>query len=462
MIGKGPGFWCRLLGLVLVAIGPSAQALDRLQEFPLRVPLTLEGEGPWYRLAVPMRVLLASRHADLRDLRVFNAAGETLAYALVAGRSRQQETLQTHEVRIFPLYVEATQGGTSRVEVRVRRNADGTLVEFSAQAQDHGRLPSDRLRRGWLLDCSRIQQPLQRLVLDWIDVEGFQRFEIEASDDLEHWRSWGEGRVTRLRFGDEQIEQREVRLPQQRARYLRLLWKLPKQAPELSKAQLQSAATHQRQAPIIWTDALPARRSGEHAYVWTLPLALPVERLRLPLEGDNLLLPVTLQARTDGKQRWYPLSRGLFYRVNRQGKVLLQDELDLPGRQRIKELKLNVDARGGGLGGQMPRLQFGVRSTELVFLSRGAPPFTLAVGKAGAQTAQLPLGTLMPGMEAGAIDRLPVAKPTWSGIETAAATPPPVLASPWDWRRIGLWTVLLAGVAVLALMAWSLLKSGRS
>jgi hypothetical protein len=409
-----------------------------------------------------MRVLLASRHADLRDLRVFNTAGETLAYALVAGRSRQQETLQTHEVRTFPLYVEETRSGTPRVEVRVRRNADGTLVELSAQAHDDAKPPSERLRRGWLLDCSRIQQPLQRLVLDWFGVEGFQRFEIEASDDLEHWRNWGEGRITRLRFGGEQIEQREVRLPQQRARYLRLLWKLPNQAPELRKAQLQSAATHQRQAPIVWTDALPARRSGEHAYVWTLPLALPVERLHLPLEGDNLLLPVTLQARTDAKQRWYPLSRGLFYRVNREGKVLLQEELDLPGRQRIKELKLTVDPRGGGLGGQMPSLQFGVRGTELVFLARGEQPFTLAVGKVGAQTAQLPLDTLMPGMQAQTLDRLPVAKPAWTGIETAAATPPPVLPSPWNWRRIGLWTVLLAGVAVLALMAWNLLKSGRS
>jgi hypothetical protein len=30
-----------------------------------------------------------------------------------------------------------------------------------------------------------------------------------------------------------------------------------------------------------------------------------------------------------------------------------------------------------------------------------------------------------------------------------------------DWQRIGLWAVLLAGVGLLVLMAWSLLRSNK-
>jgi hypothetical protein len=290
-------------------------------------------------------------------------------------------------------------------------------------------------------------------------MDGFQRFSIEASDDLEHWRSWGEGRITRLSFGGERVEQREVRLPDRRANYLRLIWKLPNRAPELQKVQLQSSTTSRRPAPIIWTDALPARQIGEYEYVWELPLALPVERLRLPLQQSNLLLPVTLQVRTDPKQKWHLLSRGLFYRVSQQDKELLQDELDLPGWSRFKELKLTIDPRGGGLGGQAPTLQFGVRSTELVFLARGEQPYTLAVGKVDARSAQLPLATLMPGMQNESIDRLPRAKLVWSSAETVTAAPAPLQPSHWDWKRIGLWTVLLLGVGLLVLMAWSLLKA---
>ena len=449
-----------VLSFSLISFGLHGQAADRLQEFPLQVPLTLQGAGPWYRLSLPMRVQLASRDADLRDLRVFNAAGETLAYSLVAARPHQENTLESHEVHSFPLYAESSPGGTPRVDVRVRRNADGTLVEVSAETRED-EAASERVRRGWLLDCSRIDRPLQRLVLDWDGAEGFQSFSIEASDDLHQWRSWGEGKVTRLSFGGEQIEQREVRLPDRRANYLRLMWKLPNQAPELSEVRLQSSTTSQRPAPFIWTEPLPARQIDEYAYIWELPLALPVERLRLPLQQSNLLIPVTLLARTDPKQKWHPLSRGLFYRVNRQDKTLLQDELDLPGWSRFKELKLTIDPRGGGLGGQAPTLQFGVRSTELVFLARGEQPYTLAVGKQDARSAQLPLATLIPGMQDETLERLPRAKLAWESAETLAVTPVPMRPSQRDWKRIGLWTVLLVGVALLVLMAWSLIKSDK-
>jgi hypothetical protein len=76
--------------------------------------------------------------------------------------------------------------------------------------------------RGWLLDASAIKAPLQQLILDWTsERDGFQRFSIEASDDLQHWQSWGEGQVARLTFADERVEQHEVGLPGQSARYLR-------------------------------------------------------------------------------------------------------------------------------------------------------------------------------------------------------------------------------------------------
>ncbi|MGD8931109.1 MAG: DUF3999 domain-containing protein [Chromatiales bacterium] len=446
----------------LAGFSLSVQAADRLQEFPLQVPLRLEDEGPWYRLKLPMSVQLASRHADLRDLRVFNAAGETLAYALVASQAGRENTLETHKVRSFPLYADASNDrAPAGVDVRVRRDVDGTLVEVTTELQDQ--IPSrDKIRRGWLLDCSGIDRPLERLVLNWDGVEGFQRFTIEASDDLERWRSWGEGGVARLRFAADRIERREVRLPGRQANYLRLLWKQPYQAPELAEVLLQSSTTNQRPTPIIWTDPLAARQISEYAYVWELPLALPVIRLRMPMQQNNRLLPVTLQSRIDPKQKWQPLSRGLLYRVDQQNEVLLQHELDLPDWSRFKELKLTVDPRGGGLGGQLPALQFGLRGTELVFLARGEQPYTLAVGKPDVQSAQLPLATLMPGMQDQNIDGLPQVKLIWTDAETMTMSPATATPSHWDWKRIGLWVVLLLGVGLLVLMAWSLLRSSKA
>ena len=140
----------------------------------------------------------------------------------------------------------------------------------------------------------------------------------------------------------------------------------------------------------------------------------------------------------------------------------MQDELELPGRARIKELKLQVDPRGGGFGGQVPLVLFGMRGTELVFLARGDSPYLLAVGKAGAQSADLPLSTLIPGSQDRDLDKLPEAKlATPIGVSTTQTPTSPAGAAP-DWKRIGLWAVLLGGVLVLVLMAWSLLRSRKS
>ncbi|MCP3868746.1 MAG: DUF3999 domain-containing protein [Gammaproteobacteria bacterium] len=445
--------------VLLAALSITLQAADRLQDFPLQIPLSITGDGPWHRLQIPMSVQLAAHHSDLRDLRLFNAAGESLAYNLLTSQARRDHSQTTYKVRGFPLYAQDALGVPS-TDIHVQRNLQGTLVEVITKGAESAKAP-DAVRRGWLLDGSGIDAPLDRLIIDWADVEGFQRFSIEASDDLQHWRSWGEGQVTRLSFDGEQVEQREVRLPDQKAHYLRLLWQSPAQAPELHSVQLLSSATTARPAPLTWSQAIPARQTGEHEYVWELPLSMPVERLRIPLEQTNILLPVSLQARAERTMKWRHLKRGLLFRVIQQDKELQQNELDLPGWSQVKELKLTIDPRGGGVLGQSPKLLFAIRSTEVVFLARGDQPYLLAIGKAGSQAATLPLSTLMPGAQNKDLDKLPRAVLLENPGEPSPAAPvlPGVRGA--DWKLIGLWTVLVGGVAILVLMAWSLLRSNK-
>jgi hypothetical protein len=50
----------------------------------------------------------------------------------------------------------------------------------------------EEILRGWLLDTSAINAPLDQLILDWsTEREGFQRFSIEASDDLQQLETLG-------------------------------------------------------------------------------------------------------------------------------------------------------------------------------------------------------------------------------------------------------------------------------
>nr|WP_252193699.1 DUF3999 domain-containing protein [Pseudomonas sp. TAE6080] len=440
MIGK---LSITLLGLCTAF---TAGAGEAPADFSSQALLAISGEGPWYTLELPLAVQLSARQANLSDVRVFNAAGEPQAYALVRQSAENADSLA--RLKGFPLYAVDNTGETVP-GVRVQSSATGTLV----QVQPMGELPTSvQVRRGWLLDASAIKAPLQKLILDWSsEHDGFQRLSIEASDDLQHWRSWGEGQVARLAFADERVEQREVVLPGQSARYLRLLWK-GQAAPELTSIQVQS--THSQPLPLVWSQPLAGSVIQPGQYSWQLPTALNIERVRIELRQPNSLAPVGLLGRQDSKQVWQPLSRGLLYRLTQGGQEVTQDQLQLPGYP-VQQLKLDVDERGGGLGAQAPALSFAVRATQLVFLARGEPPFTLAVGNPSAKAANLSLTTLIPDYSPQRLAGLGQAR-----LDGEWQLNPPVApkAAGINWQAVGLWAVLLLGVAALGAMAYSLLR----
>ncbi|MHA6492156.1 DUF3999 domain-containing protein [Pseudomonas borbori] len=429
----------------------TAGAQEQASDYAVRAPLTLSGEGPWYRLALPMDVHLAARYADLRDLRVFNGEGQAQAYALVHGSARPRETPTETAVKWFPL--QGPRDAEQALGIRVQRSTAGTLIEVVPESTPVG---AQQELRGWLLDTSAVTAPLHALILDWSsEREGFQRFSIEASDDLQQWRTWGEGQIARLSFADERIDQRKIDLPRQTARYLRLLWLGDQQAPQLVSAHVLSASGDLLPEPLTWSAELTPSSVKAAEYTWVLPSALPLQRIQVGLTEANSLAPVSVVGRRDGEVQWQPLARGLLYRLPQNGKDVLHNELELYGAP-VRQLRLLVDERGGGLGAS-PTIRIGIRSTELVFLARGTPPYTLAIGNAAGKAADLPLSTLIPGYDEPRLATL--------GLATAASAPTGEVAAAveqqgaFDWKRLGLWGVLLAGVGLLALMAISLLRA---
>ena len=444
------GWW----GVVAMGVALAVNAQDKPADFATQLPLTVSGQGPWYRLELPLAAQLNAHQTDLGDVRVFNAAGEVQGYALARTIPASSEARILTDVKWFPLYSAADDTERAPI-VRVQSNPNGTLVQVQPSSQLEA---GEEVLRGWLLDASAIKAPLQQLVLDWTsERDGFQVFSIEASDDLQHWQSWGDGQVARLTFADERVEQHEVSLPGQPARYLRLLWNAPQSAPTLTSVQLESASTRSLSLPLVWSQPLAGSSAKAGEYTWQLPMGLNVERLQVELNQPNSLAPVTLSGRRESSLPWQPLSSGLLYRLTQSGQDVVQNELQLPG-QTVQQLKLTVDERGGGLGAEAPTVRFAVRSTQLVFLARGAGPYTLALGNGTVKAANLPLATLIPDYSAAkwaalgkaTVDSGVVATPTSAVTSTAQVET--------NWKKFGLWAVLLLSVLFLAAMAFSLLR----
>ncbi|WP_433898907.1 DUF3999 domain-containing protein [Pseudomonas sp. PSE1(2024)] len=442
------------LGWLLLGVAMTAGAQEKPADFAAQVPLSVSGSGPWYRLELPLSVQLQARQTDLSDLRVFNAAGEPQAYALARESAQTRDVGQLHEVKWFPLYnsADATERAPS---VRVQSTTTGTLVEVQPSSQLEA---GEEVLRGWLLDASAIKAPLQQLILDWTsERDGFQRFSIEASDDLQHWQAWGEGQVARLTFADERVEQHEVALPGQSARYLRLLWDSPASAPVLTSAQLKSSDPRNLPLPLVWSPALAGSSGKPGEYTWQLPMGLNIERVQVELKQANSLAPVTLSGRRESSLPWQPLSSGLLYRLTQNGQDVVQNELQLYG-QTVQQLKLTVDERGGGLGDQAPSVKYAVRATQVIFLARGDGPYSLALGNPNVKTANLPLTTLIPDFKPEKLATLGKATVQGEALATQTSTATTSATADTNWKKFGLWAVLLLSVLFLAAMAFSLLR----
>lgn len=451
--------WQRVFLVCSVLFGAEALALSPA-DFRVRVPLEISGGATWYRVDVGMDLWWQAAKADFGDLRVFNTDGEEVPYAVTLSHEESTETERKIDVPRFPLTA-PSESADPPAEVRIRADASGALVEIAPRkaGQPNG------VARGWLLDVSAVDEPLTALELAWEGgADGFQEFEIETSNDLRHWSSCCVGQLARLAFNGERIDQRRVDLPRLRARYLRLIWTEPRQAPTIGSAQVTVSHNEWVAAPLVWSEPIAANFTAANEWIWTLPIAMPVERIRLAELPVNTLLPIQVMGWSDSKPYWSELSQSLLYHLQVKGKARSQLESVLPARP-IKQLKLKIDPRGGGLGGVAARLSFGATANQVVFLARGYPPFTLAIGNPRLISAALPLATLIPGGVVPDTSVIGSAKYLYAPAATQTSdASKPTAGAPSDTeatRRYALWGVLLAGVGLLGYMAWQLVAKSR-
>jgi hypothetical protein len=368
----------------------------------------------------------------------------------------------------FPLKGIASKG-IEGLQVRVERSGGKTVFQLD-EGPASGSTPAPVL--GYLLDATALDQPIQALELSVdapVDYAGSVR--VDASMDLARWDTIVAGApLLSLEQAGAKLEQRRVEFAPRKSKYLRISWTgLP------AEARLTNVLAEPSESPVAitrqWeavTGVAVADKPGE--YVFDLGGNFPLDRLRLGLPQPNTLAQVEVLSRNRASDPWRPASRSVVYRLRRQGTEILSPEISIatnPDRYWL----LRVEQKGGGLGTGDPQLFAGWVPHRLVFVARGAGPFTLAYGNRDAVPANYAMDTLVRGYGQ---------KPGSSGLEdvkmTQVAAAPPtrlrspdlqlpaalggaaIAADPVEIRRIVLWSGLVAAVLLLVWMAWRLLS----
>src|SRR5690606_20781312 len=204
--------------LVPVAAHAAAPEQDYAREWPLE--LAREDAGA-YRVELDRAVYLGAYDRALRDVEVFNAQGQPVATAVLSPAQPLAQAPRTRALPWFPLPAQEG-GGGGDIHLIAERDADGSIRRVEAGI---GARASVGGPGRWLVDASRVREPVRALLLEWEDpAQPLQAgYRVEGSDDLRSWRTLnGSTTLLDLERGGERLRQGRIVLDGQ-ARYLRLL-----------------------------------------------------------------------------------------------------------------------------------------------------------------------------------------------------------------------------------------------
>lgn len=469
--GLGAGLLC---GGLLVGVAVAAD-----------MPISVQGAGPYYRLTLPVAAYGLSPGSGFYDLRIHNAAGQSVPFAWVQTDTPVRTTASS-TVPMFALPADSTDGATVDGFV-ILSNGRLQAIRQAVASKDTAKDASNN----WLIDTSQIQGRLLQAHFSMAPRQtGVFALQLEASDDLKQWRRiGGQEQLLRLQHEGQSIERLTIDLGGVRAHFLRLRWLDAAHGADLSKVSIDSVLDAEPAPALQWTAELAPSQCSADYCDYLVPSGAPVHSLKVHFGQSNTLAPVRLYGMTSGSQpvasyrmhnplyalrhqKRAPaadastneqlLTEAVAYRLSYPEGEVHSEAIQLSGSSWDK-LRLRTNGPIAGLGATAPTLSLAIPLQTLVFLAQGSGPYAVSVAdktdaKKAAMGAPIALATLIPHykpellatIEQGTVAANAVA----AAPQAVASTPAPAAPN----RRIWLWAALLAGLAVLGGMAWSLLR----
>lgn len=440
------------LMLTLVSVSAAGEPVFlRRSDFAYGIPVQTTTVGPLFEIALPRVVYETVTRADLGDLRVFNARGEVVPYALRRSDVPKAPAEWTR-LALFPVH--SSKRNPDELALRIQKNKAGSIVSVQAGPG------ADRVAplAFYLVDASADDRPIRALELNWKDLSaaGFSgNLRVEASDDLRHWRLLAGGApLARLHYQGQLLERRRIEFDPVRAEYLRLVWLAPERAVTLNEIRAERLAD--ALPPREWTRLSPAGRGEKPGeFLYTLNGRMPVDRARIRLSQVNTLTSAELFSRASRTDTWRLRARGLVYRLTRNGIEVTGDDVSFsPDADGDREWQLRLAQQPGGPGTETPALEFGWDPQQLVFVARGEGPFLLAYGSAGMPPGADSIERLLqeyPGHDAKVFMAQPASLSAPLVLGGSERLQVPFTARPW--RKWLLWFAIALGVFGLGLIS---------
>lgn len=453
---------------LLLGAGAIAATAAEPQPYRYAAPIEVVKPAPFVELALPVAAYAHSAQPDLRDLRVVDASGERVPFALLDPTAVAVAEERRREAQLFPLPQRPAGNAAWPSPVEVTVEGDRIAVRRSAAAATAATAP--RESPGWLFDLGELRSvdaAPRRLVLRWSGPAEFTAgYAIETSADLRSWRGAPGGQVMSLQSANGVLAQPIVGLPEGVGRFVRLTWIDPATAPVLAGASsVAEAAGRIAFVPatelVVAPGTAPAGKDPEPrgSLHFDLGGRLPLVDVDLRFATGTRVAPVRLQGRMRAEDPWRELGSGVFYRIEREGQATDAPALAMPAQTRF--IRVVPDERAAALDPAQTRLVVHARLASLVLASSGVAPLRLLAGWADAPAGALSPATLVPQFDQ---ERKRFGQARLGPFAEAPEVARAAERARWKARlRLGsLWAVLVVGVAGLGLLVWRLARSSSA
>jgi len=371
-----------VLGLLL----STAAAASELKDYARQWPVGAQDEGA-YAINLDSTVYRQLIRRDLGDLAAFNGSGEALPFGPMPETFAPPPSAW-RQAAWFALPV-VTDPAAGDLSLHVTRTAAGDLSLDTTLS--HGATHSVQ---NILVDVRAPNSDIEGIAFDLaLDAPDFSAdVSVEASEDLQHWRTVvPAATVAQLRQGGQALLRRHIDVPAQRATYLRIRTLGADQKIPLRALQLELASPGPvQQAPARqWLDADFLRSEGR-AYVYRMSSPVPADELNIVLADDNSLANFSISMRNPDDKNWTYVGQLTAFRMRGAGLSLDNEAMSIATTRRPEwRIESNIDLT------KAPALKFGYRPETWLLLTHGRPPFVIAAGSPWAQRDELPLDTIV-------------------------------------------------------------------
>ncbi|MFZ6801001.1 DUF3999 family protein [Undibacterium sp. Di24W] len=482
-------------GVVMFVGG--ACALPVNDDVIIGLPTSTEKSLPYYAVRIPMSLYPRSANSQLSDLKIRNAKGDFLNYAWLDSATEILK-IESHTLPFFPVLARSKDVGKDKEVIvpDILRQSDGSLIGQSKFTPTGNATTSVR---SWIIDATKLN-PAARLVQARVyidkDFQGIVPLRIDASEDFKNWiHVGGVEQLVQLRHQGQEIQKLSLNLEHCKAKYLRLSLQTSAQQsltfPQILAIDIDTQEQELVPPKMQWTAPFQAYQCNANSCEYHVPKNTPIDSLRLHLQEQNTLAKVqifgelpasTSQSlehrhfrnplyvlRHQKQMATSPTTQELFlgdvnaYRLELPAGEISTEELSLGGYS-LNKIRLQIPAGVKSLGTLAPTISLGSLSRNLAFLARGDAPYRIEFSANAKEGTALDLNTLMPKVNlpdtalAFAEVSMPTAAAEPSAVSSPIKTPAPD-KSEGAQKRYWLWAALIAALAVLGAMVWSLLRN---